>query len=191
MEINVDLPETRLEQRLAEQIKLLRAGRGWSLDELARQSGVSRATLSRLENAEVSATAAVLGRLAAAFGLTISRLLYLAEGDFEPLVRRTHQQQWQDPEVAFRRRSVSPPAEALSGEVLECALGPGVTIDYPMPPRRGLEHHLVLLEGRLRIEVEGRVHDLGSGDCLRYRLHGPSSFATAEDAAARYLLFVV
>ena len=36
---------------------------------------VSRASLSRLENAEVSPTASVLGRLCAAYGLTMSRLM--------------------------------------------------------------------------------------------------------------------
>ena len=49
--------------RLAQRLRELRHERGWSLDELAARSGVSRATLSRLENNEVSPTAAVLGRL--------------------------------------------------------------------------------------------------------------------------------
>ena len=52
-----------LDLRIAGRLKALRAERGWSLDALARRSNVSRATLSRLENAEVSATANVLGRL--------------------------------------------------------------------------------------------------------------------------------
>jgi transcriptional regulator with XRE-family HTH domain len=39
------------DRRLAERLRALRGERGWSLDELARRSGVSRATLSRLENA--------------------------------------------------------------------------------------------------------------------------------------------
>ena len=43
-----------LDQRLAGRLKALRLARGWSLDELAGRAGVSRATLSRLENAEVS-----------------------------------------------------------------------------------------------------------------------------------------
>lgn len=181
---------TTIEDRIARQIRKLRTERGWSLDDLSRRAAVSRATLSRLENAEVSATASVLGRLCAAFGLTISRLVYMAEGEVEPLVRRADQQVWTDPELAFRRRSVSPPAEGLSGEVLECELGPGVEIDYPVPPRPGLEHHLVMLEGRLRVGLEGSHHDLRKGDCLRYQLHGASSFATGE-ISARYLLFIL
>lgn len=41
----------------------LRVERGWSLDELARHTGVSRSTLSRLERAEISPTAAFAGEV--------------------------------------------------------------------------------------------------------------------------------
>ena len=68
-------PDASIDQRIAQRLRALRGERGWSLDELARRSAVSRATLSRLENAEVSPTTAVLGRLCSAFGLTMSRLL--------------------------------------------------------------------------------------------------------------------
>lgn len=186
------LTDESTDSRIARRLRSLRAERGWSLEELARRSGVSRATLSRLENAEVSATASVLGRLCAAFGLTLSRLMHLVEGEgFAPLVRREAQPLWTDPTIGFRRRAVSPPAPPLAGEVLECALGPGARIAYEQPPRPGLEHHLLMLEGQLEITVDGRVHSLRPGDCLRYRLFGPSAFATPAQAGARYLLFML
>lgn len=183
--------DTTIDQRIAERLRALRAERGWPLDELARRSGVSRATLSRLENAEVSPTASVLGKLCAAYGLTMSRLMLMVEDGFPPLVRRDDQPLWTDPEVGFRRRSVSPPAQSLAGEALDCELGPGVRIDYEEPPRPGLEHHLVLLSGRLAVTVDGRTHELGPGDCLRYQLRGPSAFSTPDGSGARYLLFMV
>lgn len=180
-----------LDRRLAKRLRDLRAERRWSLEELARRSAVSRATLSRLENAEVSPTASVLGRLCAAYGLTMSRLMHMVEDDFAPLVRREAQPMWTDPETGFRRRSISPPARSLAGEALEGALGPGVRITYDAPPRPGLEHHLLLLDGRLEVTIEGRAHALRPGDCLRYQLFGPSAFATPGDSGAHYVLFVL
>ena len=50
-----------LDMRIASRLKGLRQERGWSLDELAGRAGVSRATLSRLENAEVSPRPACWG----------------------------------------------------------------------------------------------------------------------------------
>src|SRR5215472_5124003 len=146
--------EAALDRRIAQRLRSLRSERNWSLDELARRSSVSRATLSRLENAEVSATASVLGRLCAAYDLTVSRLMYMVEDDFAPLVPRGTQSVWTDPEVGFRRRSVSPPAQTLAGEVLECELEPGVRIAYERPPRQGLEHHLLLTHGKLAVSVD-------------------------------------
>ena len=180
-----------IDRRIAQRLKGLRAERGWSLDELAGRSRVSRATLSRLEKAEVSPTASVLGKLCAAYGLTISRLMYLVEDDFAPLVRREAQPVWTDEATGFRRRSLSPPAQSLAGEALECTLEAGRRVTYERPPRPGLEHHLLLVEGRLEVSVDGRSHELRPGDCLRYQLFGPSAFATPADSGARYVLFVV
>ncbi|PLR29041.1 transcriptional regulator, partial [Chimaeribacter californicus] len=53
---------------LAQRLVQLRTARQWSLDQLAQQTGISRATLSRIERAETSPTAALLGKLAQVFG---------------------------------------------------------------------------------------------------------------------------
>ena len=57
------VPATAADARLAQRLRELRLKRSWSLEELATKSGVSRATLSRIENNEVSPTAAVLATL--------------------------------------------------------------------------------------------------------------------------------
>lgn len=181
---------TSIDHQIAQRLKSLRAERGWSLDELAKRSTVSRATLSRLENAEVSATAAVLGRLCAAYGMTLSRLVRLVESEFQPLIHRDEQPVWVDPNTGYIRRSVSPPAQMLAAEALECRLEPGTEIVYDHPPRPGLEHHIILTEGELSVTVEGRQHTLQPGDCLRYQLFGRSEFRTG-DKPAKYYLFMV
>lgn len=188
---NSTIAENDTEQRLATRLKQLRVERGWSLDQLASASQVSRATLSRLENGEVSPTTNVLGKLCAAYGLAMSRLMRMVEDDFAPLVRRTQQSVWTDPDTGFIRRSVSPPARALAGEALECELGAGVTIAYAASPRPGMEHHLLLQEGLLTVTADGRSHALQAGDCLRYQLQGASTFVTPPDSGARYFLFIV
>src|SRR5262245_59903077 len=91
-----------VDQRIAVRLKELRADRGWSLDELAGRSGVSRATLSRLENSAISPTTSMLANLCAAYGLTMSRLMHMAEGNFAPLIRRGAQTQWHDPAIGFK-----------------------------------------------------------------------------------------
>ena len=178
------------DRRLADRLKLLRVERGWSLDDLAGRSGVSRATLSRFEKAEVSPTAAALGKLCAAHGLTVSRLMLLVEDEAAPVIRRDAQPVWVDPETGFRRRVVSPPGGRLAGEAIEGMLPAGTQLAYDAPPRPGLEHHLVMLDGQLTVRLDDGAYPLETGDCLRYRLFGPSRFETGPDHGARYLIFL-
>ena len=182
------LPQDATEVGLARRLRELRRARRWSLDDLSSRSGVSRASLSRIENGEVSPTASVLGRVAAAHGLTISRLLANVESEAPALVPKDRQPEWIDPATGFRRRSVSPPAADFDCEVLLCELPAGARIDYPLPPRPGLEHHLYLMEGALELTIEGKVYRLNAGDCLRYKLMGATHFFAFGRRAARYVL---
>ena len=184
-------PTESIDHLIARRLRALRTERGWSLDDLAQRSGVSRASLSRLEHAEVSATAAVLGKLATAFGLSASRLMFMAEDGFAALVRGADQPVWEDAALGFTRRAVSPPARLLAGEVVEVRLRPGATVAYDGPPRPGLEHHLVMLAGGLCLTVDSVRHDLGPGDCLRYQLQGASRFEASPDDGAHYFIFMV
>jgi transcriptional regulator with XRE-family HTH domain len=149
---------------------------------------ISSRALSRIENGKVSPTASVLGRLAGAHGSTVSRLLADIEGEAPALVARANQLEWVDPATGFRRRSVSPPSADFDCEILRCELPAGASIDYPLPPRLGLEHHLYLEDGALELTIEGKVHRLTAGDCLRYKLTGPSRFRALGRRPARYIL---
>ena len=181
--------ENTLDMDIAERLKTLRQEKGWSLDELAERTGISRASLSRIEKAEVSATAQVLGKLCTAHNMPLSRLLHMVEEGFDAKLEPQEQPVWQDEALGFTRRSVSPPAAQLAGEVIESTLKPGADISYSDTPRPGLEHHLVMLEGALEITVAGETFALATGDCFRYQLHGASRFVSLE--GARYLLFLV
>src|SRR5215468_719908 len=99
-----------IERRIAQRLGRLRGERGWSLDALADRTGISRATLSRLERAELSPTAAMLGTLCTVYGWTLSRLMADAETRPPNVVRAAEQAAWTDPGSGYRRRAVSPPS---------------------------------------------------------------------------------
>ncbi|OXS33437.1 helix-turn-helix domain-containing protein [Streptomyces sp. XY006] len=186
-EDDTDPVDTRLGLRLAE----LRAEHGWSLGELAERSGVSRSTLSRAERAETSPTAALLNRLCAVYGRTMSQLLSEVEAAPAAVVRAADQPVWQDRASGFDRRSVSPPHPALRGELVEGCLTAGADLAYDRPPVPGLEQHIWVLEGSLEVTAQDTAHRLGAGDCLRMRVWGPTRFRCAAPEGVRYLLAVV
>ncbi|WP_406098893.1 helix-turn-helix domain-containing protein [Streptomyces sp. NBC_01013] len=180
-----------VEAGLAVRLGELRAERGWTLDELARRSGMSRSTLSRFERGELSPTAAQLGRLCSVHGRTMSRLLLEVEAQPAQLVPAGRQAVWRDETTDFVRRSVSPPHAGLRAEVVEGILGPGAAIAYEKPPVPGLEQHIWVLEGTLEVAVDDTVHTVGRGDCLRFLLRGSSRFHCPGPERVRYALMIV
>ena len=60
-----------LRAQLAHRLKRERETRGLTIAALAGLSGVSKAMISKVERAEASPTADLLGRLSGAFGLTV------------------------------------------------------------------------------------------------------------------------
>ncbi|MGW9211920.1 helix-turn-helix domain-containing protein [Embleya sp. NPDC055664] len=181
----------QVEARLAGRLAELRLERGWSLDELGRRTEVSRSTLSRLERGEISPTAALLGRLCTAYERTMSQLLAEVESEPPQLVRADRQEVWQDRASGFTRRSVSPPHPSLRGEVVEGTLRPGADIAYDGPSLPGLEHHIWVLDGVLEVTSGGRAHEVGAGDCLRYRSWDRTRFRNPGSEPVRYALLIV
>jgi transcriptional regulator with XRE-family HTH domain len=183
--------EHEIERRIAQRLARLRAERGWSLDALAGRTGIGRATLSRLERSELSPTAAMLGKLCTVYGWTLSRLMAEAETRPPNLVAAADQAKWTDPESGYRRRVVSPPTPGLRGEIVEVHMPAGASVSFDASPIPGLEHHLLMLEGSLTLELEGSLFRLRAGDCLRYLLAGPSRFQSTGKREARYVVAIV
>ncbi len=177
--------------RLAAHLKALRLERDLSLEALAQACGISRATLSRLENGETSPTAAMLGALASAHGVAVSRLLAEVEDTPRAHMRAEDQAIWTDPETGFQRRAVSPPGAGLIGEVLRGSLPADCSIAYAGPTVPGQQHHLILHAGALTVTLDATDHSLAPGDCLRYRLHGASRFSTPPGSGADYTLVLI
>src|SRR5262245_52348456 len=68
-------PAEAITRHLGGRVKQLRAERGWSLESLAKASGVSRSMLSQIERENANPTLAVTLRIARSFGLGLGELL--------------------------------------------------------------------------------------------------------------------
>src|SRR3982074_1574281 len=121
--------------QIARRVRLERDMRGWSLADLAERSGVSRATISKIEREEVSPTAVVLVRLASAFDLTLAGLMLRAEGQGERLSRAGEQPVWRDPETGYIRKQVfSRPDHPV--EIVRVELPPRQRVTLPRSSSR-------------------------------------------------------
>lgn len=187
-----DAPDAMTEA-IAVSLRRERAARGWSLAELAERSGVSKAMISKIERAEASPTATVLGKLSGAFGLALSALLALAEGQGERLRRREAQPLWQDPETGYLRRALSPRLEggAAPLELLEIELPAGARVPYPASAFAFQHQQIWVLDGALVFREGGTEHRLAAGDCLQLGPPADCEFINPGRRGCRYLVALV
>ena len=184
------IDDAGVEARLAARLRAEREARGWTLAELAQRSGVSRAMVSKVERGEASPTAALLGRLSAAFGLTLSQLFARVEGGGR-VARVADQPRWRDPATGFLRRSLSPPGGAPM-ELVWGEMPPGAEIAYPAASYAFIaDQQVVVLEGTLTITQGGVACELGPGDCLRFGPPQDSALRNAGSLPCRYLVAVL
>lgn len=179
-----------MDDALAVRLSELRQTAGLSLEDVARSSGISRATLSRIERGDNSPTASALGRLCATYNVTMSQLLVEIEDDAPRLVPRADALTWSDPETGFVRTAISPPARGYGIELVWGELPPGATVDYSAPPAPGMEQHIVLFAGRLQLRLGDGVYELRRDDCLRMKLFSTASFHNPGQSQARYLVAI-
>lgn len=177
-----------IDEQIAVRLKGLRTSRGWTLEQLAGASGVSRAMISKIERHETSATAALLSRLCVALEVPVSDLL--APPALSGVVtRRAQRPSWRDPATGFLREIVSPRAAGSTVEVVEVELPPAATVAYRMDARASYSQHIVALTAGLRVG-QAAPTDLEPGDALFMRPCGDVSFHNSSDRPCRYLVVV-
>ena len=181
--------EDNLNFRIGQKVKEEREKRGWSLTELADNSGVSRAMIHKIERGESSPTAVLLARLSGSFDMTISQLLAQTEVQTGTLVRHENQPVWQDPETGYLRRHVSPgemPVDLVSVELPANTAVPMPAISYVS--RRQL---IWVIEGTLTFEAGSSTYEMAAGDCLELGDPADCVFRNKTTNSCRYAVIVL
>jgi transcriptional regulator with XRE-family HTH domain len=179
----------RLTLSLAAAVRTGRLAHGLSTSALATRAGVSRAMIAKVERAESQPTAALLGRLSAALGMTLSELVARAEQDGGRLARAGDQPTWTDPVSGYQRRAVSPRAGGPL-ELVEVDFPAGAEVTMPADTYAFIHQQIWVLAGRLQF-VEGDVeHVLEAGDCLELGPPSTCTFRNPTPHPCRYLVAI-
>jgi transcriptional regulator with XRE-family HTH domain len=173
---------------LGERLQALREMQKLSLGGLSTRSGVSKAMIARVERAESSATAALLGRLCAGLGVTLSSVIAQADRPPQRLSRRSEQPVWRDPGTGYLRRQVSPPAAASGLEIVWVELPPGAKVPYQAWFANIYTQQLLMLKGRLHLRIGEDNLILKEGDCIDFDVSRPVLFANKGRVVTNYLV---
>jgi transcriptional regulator with XRE-family HTH domain len=181
------MDQQKLDRAIGRRLKTLRTQTGMTLNELATRSGVSRAMIGRVERAQSSATAALLGKLCAALDVSLSDVVALAEKPPERMVRLADQPHWRDPDSGYRRHAS--PTDAASGiEIIVVDLPAGARVPYSPWGRNAFTQQLLMLEGAIAVHIDAKAVRLREGDCLDFDVMRAVIFENETRQDARYVI---
>ncbi|PWU43382.1 cupin [Micromonospora globispora] len=180
---------TAVTSAVARQVRELRAARGWSFDELAGRSGVSKGMLVQIEGARTNPSIGTLCRVADAFGVNIARLLEPAEKSSVRISRA-------DQAPVLWRGDRGGTAHLLSGlgepdlvELWDWRLAPGEAHNSPDHPR-GTREVLHVLAGAVIVVVNGVAHDVWAGETIEFHADREHGYRNDGDEPARLVMVV-
>jgi transcriptional regulator with XRE-family HTH domain len=156
---------------LGERLRAIRLLRRRTLKDVAEAAGVSESFLSQLERGRTSASVASLQRLAASLGIEVSDL-FASNGLPRPSVLRREARQ---PVVwgHLGRKALLTPKPFHSLEVVAAEFDPGGSTGDEPYTHGDSEELLLVVEGRVHVQLGTEVYDLRAGDSVHYRSSTP------------------
>jgi transcriptional regulator with XRE-family HTH domain len=170
-------------------LRAIRHLRRATLRTVAERADVSESFLSQVERGKASASIASLTRIAAALGVNVADL-------FEPHAARAHPRVLRAsarPTLAFgnlgRKHLLTPrPLENLEVFLVELVPG-GSTGDEPYT-HGSSEELVVVLDGRIHLQLGERLFELEQGDSIDYLSSTPHRVSNAGDDTAEVMWII-
>ena len=183
-----DLPD--ITTAMARTLQTLRADRGWSLDQLAARSGVSKGVLVALEQGRSNPNLATLARIGDAFGVPVTQLVDVGG---EPSVRISSPDAsrvlWRGPAGGTGTiiAATDPPwaVELWRWEVMP---GEAFGGDAHAPATREMA---AVEAGSLTLTVAGERHRVDAGQCARFPASRPHRYSNEGTEPVRFTMVVV
>jgi transcriptional regulator with XRE-family HTH domain len=175
---------------VARTLQALRTERGWSLDQLAQRSGVSKGVLVAVEQGRSNPSLGTLARIADSFGVPVTRLVEISG---EPTVRLggidSARVLWRGPAGGTGTiiTATDPPWAA---ELWHWKIMPGESFggDPHAPATREM---VWVTAGTLTLTVAGAQHQVGPDVCARFSGGLPHKYANDGDTPAELTMVVV
>ena len=170
-------------------LRRLRAARGWSLEQLSKGAGVSRAMLSQIELGHSAPTIKLLWKVAHALGVPFSALLSGERSEGETRVLPGERaRRLTSHDGRFSTRALFPTDRPRRVEFYELRLAQRGAEDAE-PHAPGTVENLVVQRGDVEITVLDVAHRLGPGDAIQFRADGPHRYRnTGTTEAVMYLV---
>jgi len=157
---------------VGQNIKRLCSRRNLSLEGLAKISGVSRAMLGQIETGRSVPTINVVWKIACAFGVPFSTLIASQNADAIRVIPAKDSKVLTSSNGEFSTRALFPFEGERRTEFYELRLK-GHGTDEAEPHALGTTENLVVVKGKLDMEIAGQHRLLSTGDAIMFLADQP------------------
>lgn len=155
-----------LNQNIAANLKKIRLARGYSLDLVAEQTGVSKSMLGQIERGEANPTIGTLGKIVSGLRVELADLVETPGESVYPVCR-----EWLIPtkeaEGQYRVYTYFPYEKERNFELYVIEIEPGAVYKSGAHGENTKEY-VIVERGRLLLKVDGESYLVGSGDAIRF-----------------------
>lgn len=177
-----DIPDD-LSLTIGANLKRLRLSRHYTLESLARLSGVSRAMVSQIESGRSMPTIGLLWKIARALDVPFAALTRKEAEEVMTLLPAARSKVLSSGNGSFTSRALFPFEAGRQTEFYELALAAQATetADAHAP---GTTENIILLRGEVEIEIGNEVRRLHPGDAIFFQADQPHEYRNLGDETA-------
>tara|TARA_B100000749_G_scaffold280899_1_gene281129 strand:+ start:225683 stop:226240 length:558 start_codon:yes stop_codon:yes gene_type:complete len=155
-----------LSENLATNIRTLRRSSGWTQQQLADRSGLSRTNISYLESGEANPSIHLLMQVVHALGVSVEEIMQNPRPPIQILKAKDL-----IPDIRNGVSVYNLVGEKLPGFHIEKMEFEATTHMKGHPHLQGTHEYLINLSGGLILYVEGEKYELKTGDCIAFPGH--------------------
>lgn len=175
---------------VARTLQALRTERGWSLDQLAVRSGVSKGVLVAVEQGRSNPSLGTLARISDAFGIPVTRLVEISD---QPEIRVSAANEarilWRGPAggTGTILAATDPP---WAVELWSWRMLPGEAFGG-QPHAPATREMVWVQQGALSLTVAGQHQEVRAGECARFPGGRPHEYANRGTEPVEMTMVVV
>jgi transcriptional regulator with XRE-family HTH domain len=173
---------------LARNVRSHRSLRGWTLDELAARSSISRAMIVQIEGARTNPSIATICQLAESLGVSVATLLDTVSPETVRVTRASDARElWTGRKGGYARLLGGGPDGLI--EIWQWHLPPKESYSAPAHAH-GTFESLWVQKGRLLLTVGSEEYEGRANHLVQFAAHFPHTYACSGDTACEMLMLV-
>ena len=175
---------------VARNTRRLRTARGWSLDQLATRSGVSKGMLVHLEQARTNPSLGTLCKVSETLGVSLAGLVELHEAPAVRVVQPTEVVRLWESDAGSVGDLLVGSDERDHLELWHWTLSPGDGHDSEAHAE-GTREMVHVVSGTLTLEVDGTAHAVPPGGAALFHADRPHAYRNGGRGATHLVMVVL